>query len=164
MIEETAWVVGQEGDHIWVEAERKSTCGQCAASKGCGTGALATVLGRRPMRMRARNTIDAHVGDQVVIGLQESALIKGSIAVYLLPLVALMVGALIGQGLAPQLGVASADKAGIVSGMMGLGLGFLWLWRFGRSIGNDERYQAKILRRLPGSVPGATPIRFRPNS
>jgi sigma-E factor negative regulatory protein RseC len=163
MIEETAWVVEREGDYVWVEAERKSTCGQCAARKGCGTGALANVLGRRPMRMKARNTVDARTGDQVIIGLQESALIKGSIAVYLLPLVAMMVAAMLGQGLAPQFGFAGTDKAGIVSGMVGLGLGFLWVWRFGRSIGNDERYQATTLRRVPGYVPGVAPVRFQRN-
>lgn len=163
MIEETAWVVDREGDYVWVEAERKSTCGQCAAQKGCGTGALATVLGRRPMRMKARNTVDARVGDQVVIGLQEAALIKGSIAVYLMPLVAMMLAAMAGQGLAPQFGFADPDKASIVWGMTGLGLGFLWVWRFGRSIGKDERYQATTLRRGSRPVPGVAPIRFQRN-
>jgi sigma-E factor negative regulatory protein RseC len=76
MIEENALVVVTEGEDAWVETSRRSSCGSCEA-KGCGTGALSQVLGRRRQRLRVKNPIAAVVGEQVVLGITESALIKG---------------------------------------------------------------------------------------
>ena len=63
MIEETAIVVKCEGKFAWVEAQRQTTCGNCAASKGCGTSVLAKVVGKKAARMRALNPIEAQLGD-----------------------------------------------------------------------------------------------------
>ena len=51
MIEESAQVVaveGASGEYVWVETQRQSTCGGCAANQACGTATLAKVLGTRP--------------------------------------------------------------------------------------------------------------------
>ena len=40
MLTETGRVVAVDGDRLWVETIRKSTCGSCAAQKGCGHGLL----------------------------------------------------------------------------------------------------------------------------
>ena len=50
MIAENAQVVGFEGNDIWVETQRKTACGQCAANKGCGTAVLSKVLGNKRSR------------------------------------------------------------------------------------------------------------------
>ena len=40
MLVETGRVVAVEEDSLWVETIRQSTCGSCAAQKGCGHGLL----------------------------------------------------------------------------------------------------------------------------
>lgn len=147
MIEETATVVERADGFAWVEAQRQSTCSACNAKKGCGTGALSKVLGQRTARMKALNPIDAQVGDTVVVGMREAALIQGSLAVYLMPLLAMIVCAMAGQGLAGQLGLSRPEPLIILCGIAGLGLGGLWLRRFTRRIRDDARYQPVILRR-----------------
>ena len=74
-------MVATEGREAWVETSRRSSCGSCEA-KSCGTGTLSQILGRKTQRMRVDNPVGAKPGDRVVLGISESALIKGSLAVY----------------------------------------------------------------------------------
>lgn len=151
MIEETGMVVEAEGENAWVETSRKTSCGSCEA-KGCGTGALSKVLGRKSQSMAVRNPIGAKPGEQVVLGISESALIKGSLAVYLVPLCALLAGGLFGELMAAQMQWGE-EGATILFAFIGLGLSLLWLQRFNRRAANDETFSAVILRRVqPSSV------------
>jgi len=143
VIEENARVVRREGDYAWVETQRKSACGQCSARKGCGTSVLDKVLGRRRSVVRVLNPVDAAPGDEVVIGLGEGAFVRGSLAVYALPLVTLLLGAILGEWL------GGSDALSVLGGLLGLAAGFAWVARFTRRIGDDRRYQPVILRRLP---------------
>lgn len=93
MIEETARVVAVENDQLLLEAQTKSSCGDCSVRQGCGTSVLSNWVGRRFTRFRAANTVDARVGDEVVVGLAEAAMLKGSVFVYLLPLLAMITSA-----------------------------------------------------------------------
>lgn len=149
MIEETARVVSQDGPCAWVETQRTSTCNSCAANKGCGSATLAKVLGQRRSRVRALNPLQAQTGERVVIGLAEQALVKGALAVYLVPLLSLLAGALVGDYWAARLGLENPDPLTIGLGGLGLAAGVLWLRYYARKIGNDRRYQAVVLRRLP---------------
>ncbi|HDP89981.1 MAG TPA: Fis family transcriptional regulator [Thioalkalivibrio sp.] len=149
MIEESARVVRLEDGYAWVETQRKSACGQCSASKGCGTSVLDKVLGRRRSVVRVLNPVGAELGDEVVIGLGEGAFVRGSLAVYALPLVTLLAGAMLGQWL------GQADVAAVLGGLAGLAAGFAWVWLFTRRIAGDSRYQPVILRRVPTLAPRA---------
>jgi sigma-E factor negative regulatory protein RseC len=151
MIEETAHVVAVEGEHAWVETERRSSCGSCEA-KGCGTGALSKVLGTKVQRMKVQNPIDSQAGDTVILGIEEGVLIKGSLMVYIMPLLLMLAGGLLGQSLAPQWGT-EPEGPSLLFGLLGLVVGFLWLRRYNRRVANDPRYSAVILRKVN---PGAT--------
>jgi sigma-E factor negative regulatory protein RseC len=150
MIEEHAQVVALGKDDVWVETQRRSACGQCAASKGCGTATLSKVLGNKRSRVRTLNpkATKVVVGDEVVIGIREQALVRGSLAIYTVPLLALFVFGLLGQVLSAQLLMENHDTLPIIFGLLGLGLGFVWVRRFTRSIADDERYQPVLLRRV----------------
>ncbi len=148
MIEETATVVKCEGEFAWVEAQRQSTCGNCAANKGCGTSVLAKVVGKKVARMKAINKANAHVGDSVIVGMNEAALVKGSLAVYLLPLIFMMLFAITGNVVAVQLEWKS-EWVVILFAVIGLVTAGFWLRGFTRRIQYDGVYQPVILRRLP---------------
>lgn len=158
MIEEVAQVIATEGEDAWVETSRRSSCGSCEA-KGCGTGALSQVLGRRSQRLRVKNPIDAVAGDSVVLGIAESALIKGSLAVYMVPLLALLAGGLLGEVMAPQLALPKEGMS-ILFALMALALSFLWLRRFNRRAANDTRFNAVILRRAESPVAATISFNF----
>lgn len=159
MIEEHARVVQVDNSGIWVETQRKSACGQCAANKGCGTAVISKVVGNKRSRVRVLDAAgtDVGVGDEVLIGIQEQALVRGSLAIYLVPLLALFFFSLLGQTLAPQLAVANADVLSIVFGVAGLGVGLIWVRFFSRSVMRDPRYQPVLLRRVTPTVSIFTP-------
>lgn len=146
MIEETARVVAVEGEEAWVETERRSSCGSCSA-KGCGTGALSKVLGAKAQRMKVRNPAGAEVGDAVVLGIEEATLLKGSLMVYILPLLLMLAGGMFGELMAPQWGVQS-ETMSLLFGAVGLVSGFVWLRVYHRRCANDPRFSAVILRKV----------------
>lgn len=148
MIEETATVVKCEGEFAWVEAQRQSACGNCAANKGCGTSVLAKIVGKKATRMRAINQIDAQVGDTVIVGLSEAGLLKGSLAVYFVPLLFMMLFAITGNVVARQM-LWQTEQVVILFAVAGLAVAGIWLRRFTRRIQSNDVYQPVILRRVP---------------
>lgn len=125
MIEESARVVSIEGNELVLEAEIKTTCQSCAVQKGCGTSVLAKHLGRKLTRFRIANTVNAQVGDEVVVGLSEQAMLRGSLLVYLFPLLSMLFAALAVDALLPQ--VAGRDLLVALAAFTGLGLAVLAL-------------------------------------
>ncbi len=146
MIEESGCIVELEGDYAWVETARRSSCSSCSAKGGgCGTGALSEVLGARSQRLRVRNELHAENGERVLLGIEESALLRGSLAVYIVPLLALMGGALLGEALASGVG---GEWPALLGAGLGMGLALAWLRRFNHRAGANPRYQPRMLRRL----------------
>jgi sigma-E factor negative regulatory protein RseC len=153
MIEENGTVLEVSNDYALVETRRASACGQCSMNKGCGTATLAKMFGAKRTRVRALNPVSARAGDQVVLGLAEEALVKGSLAVYAVPLLALLLGAVLGETIGAGLGLNSNDVLAIAGGAGGLMLGLWWLRLFSRTIRHSEKYQPVITAIRQGAEP-----------
>ena len=97
MIVEQARVVEIAGNSVWVETQRKTVCGNCVASKGCGTGTLSKLFKIRSPRLRVTGTPDVRTGDEVVIGIDEHAIVRGAFAVYTYPLLLMLIFAWLGR-------------------------------------------------------------------
>jgi sigma-E factor negative regulatory protein RseC len=125
MIEESARVIDIEGTQLVLEAEVKTSCQSCSAQKGCGTSLLSRHVGRKLSRFRIENTLNAKIGDEIVVGLSEQAMLRGSILVYLFPLLSMLLAAgLADAELAPMPG---RDLLVALAGFSGLGLAVLAL-------------------------------------
>jgi sigma-E factor negative regulatory protein RseC len=107
---------------------------------------LGNYLGKRMDNIMVMNPIGAKAGDKVVVGLEEGALVLGSLAIYLVPLVLMMLGAFVGQMAATNLGFVASDGVTAIAGLFGLGLGFVWMKFFSSKIATGSRYQPVILR------------------
>lgn len=142
MIEETATVLRREGQRIWVQPERQSTCGHCAVRAGCGTAVLGKWLGRKQPPLELLDETGAMPGEQVRLGIREAALLRGSLLVYLLPLLALVAGALTAE----LLGLG--EGAVILGGLLGLAAGFLLVARRHRAMAGDPRYRPMVIARI----------------
>jgi sigma-E factor negative regulatory protein RseC len=147
VLEEAGQVVDVEGEFAWVESERTTTCGGCVVRKGCGTAAIAKVLGNKRLRLRVINRIGAGVGDHVVIGISESGLLRGSLAVYAGPLAGLFAGGLAGHFLGTYLESIYADGFAIAGALAGFVSGLVWLQHFSRVTATDAAFQPVLLRR-----------------
>ena len=152
MIEEPAVVVEAGDGYAWVETRRRSSCGACAASGDCGTAALAKLWSDRRMRVRAISALPLRPGEMVIVGLAEGALLRGSLLVYLSPIVLLLAGALLGQAAFAGAG----EEPVVLASAVGLGLGFLVARVLSRRLRSDARFQPVVVRRLgENAFPGA---------
>jgi len=147
MIEEQAVVVVVDGDQAEVETQRRSACGDCSAKSGCGSAIFSSVFGKRRSRIRVLNRIHAQPGEQVVIGLSEAPFLRAAFALYAVPLLGMIGGALVGEWLAQRSASGSLELGSLVGGLSGLLLAFGWLRRFARRSQNDTAYRAVVLRK-----------------
>jgi len=148
IIEEAARVVAVDGDQAWVVTRRRSACGACAANKGCGTGIMARALGsERTLRIKAENTVQALVGEDVTLGIDDRVLLRSAVLMYLLPLLALIAGAVLGELLNTSLSVADEDYLPIITGMSAMTGMLWWLRRHSHVLAATGEYQPRILRR-----------------
>lgn len=147
MIEEQGRVVALEPGAVWVETLRRSTCSSCAVSAGCGQGLLERLgAGGRRGHVRALTDLTLEVGDAVVIGVREDLLVRGSLLVYLVPLLGMFATAL----LAERLGLG--EPLVILAALAGLGLAALGVrWRSARTAG-DPALQPVVLRAVIGAT------------
>ena len=153
VIEETAVVLScDNSEFAYVEVHPKSSCGGCSASGVCGTAALSKVFGNKPTVTRVYNTLGVKPGVRVVIGIHEKALSRISVMFYLVPLIALIILALLGQSLATWLGFTAQEPFTILSGLVGLMVGLYLTRRFSERVNRDERYQPVMLRYADSST------------
>lgn len=153
MLVETGRVVAVEADAVWVETIRQSTCGTCAGRQGCGHGLLNRIAdGRsglvRVLRGPSADGWPCEVNDQVRISLPEQVILRGSVIVYMLPLLCMLAGA----ALAVQLFPDGQEAWAAVGAALGLGSGFgLVRWHAWRHR-DDRTLQPTVLEVLPQAV------------
>jgi sigma-E factor negative regulatory protein RseC len=149
MIEEQAQVIEIKGDILFLQAQTQSACGSCSANKGCGTSLLAKVVGRKFTHFQAENNVNAKVGDIVVVGLAEDALLKGSMVMYIIPILAMLVFALLADyllasdALYRDLMIAATSMMGLVWGSL------LSKWYFARE-SSVRIFAPVVLRKIIG--------------
>jgi sigma-E factor negative regulatory protein RseC len=156
MLIETGRVVAVEQEAVWVETIRQSTCGSCAANKGCGHGLLNRMADGRTGYVRVlpgsvspgRCAID----DQVRIGIPEQVILQGSIVVYMLPLLLMLAGAATVSGLWS----GPAEPAAVGGAVAGLLLGFALVYWHARRHRDDPALQPVLLEILSRA---ALPVR-----
>ncbi|HIE56005.1 MAG TPA: Fis family transcriptional regulator [Chromatiaceae bacterium] len=147
MIEEEGVVVSVQGEFAKVRIQQqRSACGSCSARQGCGTSLLARLFPERERALLARNPAAARKGDHVVIGLREADLQLASVVLYLLPVLGLISGALLGHWLAGLLNSADGELLSILLGSGMLALVLLWIRRGNGFLVGHKRFQAVILR------------------
>jgi len=147
MIEERAQVVAIKGNKLVLQAQTQSACGSCSARQGCGTSLLSKVIGRKFTRFQVENNVDAAVGDTVIVGIAEDALLKGSLVMYVVPLLGMLVFALLSDFLLVE-SAQPRDLLTALSAIMGLVLGsVISRWYFQRRA-SVQLFSPVILRKI----------------
>ncbi|WP_422474987.1 SoxR reducing system RseC family protein [Endozoicomonas sp. ALB032] len=147
MIEEEGRVVAIEQGAVWVETIRKSTCSSCSVRNGCGQNLLEKYRSNKHQSyIQAINDFSIEEDDQVIIGIPESALMRASFLVYLMPLVAMM-GALL---LATAVGWNDFFTA--LSAMAGLAAGFVSVRMLGHSA--SDQCRVRVIKVMPRKLVG----------
>ncbi len=146
LVEGTARVVAVDGAQIWLVPEQTTSCGGCASSGSCGSKGIGTVESRLEMRrFPMANRAGLVVGERVVVGIAQDALVKASLTVYILPLVIAFAAGLTAQS------IYGSDFITMISMAAGLVLGFGGTWLGARRLSARGAMAPLFLRRAgPG--------------
>ena len=143
MLKERGRVVAVESDALWVETIQQSVCGSCVAEKGCGQRLLAK-FGAQPNHLRVLAAEDEaasyRVGDSITIGIPETAVVKASMLVYMLPLI-------IAVFFAGSVHIVlHSDGLSIIAGIIGLiaGASLVRLYAFYQR--NNSNFQPRVIQ------------------
>ena len=147
MLEEYGRVVALDGNLAKVETVRTSSCQSCEAKSTCGQGSIAKVVGQKSCIISALNPLSLQVGDEVVLGLEETTLVKSALLVYLLPLILMMAGAGVFQWL-----YGASDLVTAFGGGVGFLAGFALVYLYNHHHKNDESFQPVVLRTVSGGA------------
>lgn len=143
MIEERAIVRRVADGDVRIQALNPGNCPRCAEGRGCGGGILSKLVSRKRPDVRVESRVaDLRVGELVVVGIDEAALLSASIWVYLVPL-----GAMLLAGGIAQQWLRAPDLIVMAFGIAGLALGLAWLRRQSARAGEQARFRPVILRR-----------------
>jgi sigma-E factor negative regulatory protein RseC len=145
MIEEQAVVVAVEGDRAHLEIRRNAPCGLCGTTQGCGVSLWGRLFKRTKGGFWTTNPLQATVGDAVIIGIEEGALLAGSLTAYLVPLLLICAGALVGSW--SSVSRSGSDAAAVLGAIAGLIAGLAWVKFQTQRRRLDGRYQPVMLRR-----------------
>lgn len=140
MLVEKGEIVEVEDSALVVQVIQQSTCGSCAAQKGCGQGVLAKYLtGSHLIRvaLKHRSGSDFSVGEEVELGIEEFAMLRAAFLVYLVPLVTMIFGAVIGRFYSEPLSLFGA--------LLGLLSGGIYVYRQSQKKKDDPAYSPVII-------------------
>ena len=91
MAEGIAQVVEVEGNTAWLIPEPGSSCGGCSSAAACGSKGIGTVASRlEKRRFQLVNDAGLSVGERVVVGINENAVLRASVTAYVIPLATLL--------------------------------------------------------------------------
>jgi sigma-E factor negative regulatory protein RseC len=143
-VEGLALVVETEGEKVWLEPEQTSSCGTCASASACGIKSGHPRLTAR--RFALANEWGLKVGERVVVGISDRALLKASMTTYGIPLLTTLAA-----GITAQKGFGAGDVASALAAVTGLVVGF-FLVRF------QERRFVERGELLPYFIRRAPPV------
>jgi sigma-E factor negative regulatory protein RseC len=124
-----------------IRIQKNSACAHCDSRGAC------QVISDKEMLIEIANDLQAKVGDHVEISVKESSLVKLSLLVFFLPIVALVVGAYAGGALADSLDIDSTLSS-VLGGALAMGITFFALRRLERAIKDKAEYHPRMTRIL----------------
>ncbi|MFZ0728461.1 MAG: SoxR reducing system RseC family protein [Desulfobacterales bacterium] len=123
-----------------VVTDRRNACGGCEKSHGCRS-----CLTSAKLVATVQNPVSAVKGDVVLIHLTESALRAGAVLLYIIPILWLMAGAFVGDGLGGNWRIG-ATGAAVLGGLTGLAIGFIMARSISRSASIGPSLIPRIVR------------------
>lgn len=142
MIQEQAIVMEVNGRRISVETDRQASCGHCSAKSACGSALLGKFFNRNQQHLILKTDLNLAVGDKIILGLDEGALLRGSFIVYAIPLLMLLLFPVVANQF------IISETVSILSAVIGFSLGIVYVKFFSVVARSGENFSPVVLRRL----------------
>jgi len=140
VIEQRGKVVEVEDGLVWVSYVRQTACQSCKSESVCGNSYMEKWASGKITHIPALNSLTLKTGDEVVIGIDEHAVLKASVFVYAMPILFLLAGAVVGNSLSAN------DLGSGVGGLLGLAAGFLGVHLHSLFHRHNSQYSPVVLR------------------
>jgi len=142
MVTEEGIVIKMDGESAWVKATRTGACESCSARSSCHV-----MGGGKEMEVSAINAAGAQVDDRVVMSFGTAPLLKATFLLYLVPILAMMAGAVIGQVLEIPLKLDPAIGSPLLAFLFFI-LAVIFVRSKGNALGRRREYRPQIIRVL----------------
>ncbi|HFQ5432735.1 SoxR reducing system RseC family protein [Vibrio vulnificus] len=133
------------GFEVALSCEQQTSCSSCASQKSCGTGVVSKAFGNKSLLWHLETQRRLHVGQVVEIGIPEQSLLQSAMLVYLLPIVAMLLGALFGHlVLSPWLEMG--EGAVVLTSMLFAFIGILLAKKLAQPLEQKSAAQVELMR------------------
>ena len=140
MAQEKGIIVKRSGKLAWVKTNRTSACEHCSEKESCEI-----LDNSASMEVEVENSINANIGDLVVISVKNSSLLKLSFLLYVFPIIAMMIGAYLGNDL--NLFSLGASVSSVLMSIFFFLSSFFLIRLRGKSMAKKSEYKPKIIRK-----------------
>jgi len=149
MITENGIVTDADSSLAWVRTIRSGTCESCSSKDSCGT----SHSGKKEMTVTVKNTLNVKKGDHVVIGLETKPLLVVTFLLYVFPVLLLILGAFIGNGMAPSFHI-NPSLLSLVTGSIFFCAAFFIIRKKSETLSTRESYKPFLVRKQSTAVSG----------
>jgi len=112
-VQQQVRVIAIEGCEAIVRGHRASACGNCAGKTSCST--MGSWV-ERFIELRIKNTVNAQVGDEVLLEVPDSAVMRIAFRLYAMPMLAFVVSGFAVRGVALWMGWPAAEAIAALAG------------------------------------------------
>ena len=119
MIDALGTITGIDGDYAIIQMD-DSGCGRCNEPGGCGGNLLGKVFCGVPRTFRVLNPGNSAIGSRVAVVIAEGSIRRSAILAYVIPLLALFLGAISGSALAGEAGAIIGSLLGLLGAWLAL--------------------------------------------
>ena len=147
MITENGIVTDVTSSVAWVKTTRSTACEHCTSKESCGTAE-----NQKEMIVMVKNILNVKKGDHVIIGLETSPMLFLTFLLYVFPIILLLIGALIGNSLAPSFQM-DPSLVSMISGFSFFGLAFYFIRKKNNVLSKKEEYKPYLIRKRSQVIP-----------
>jgi len=133
----------------WIKTQENSACAACSARNSCKADGGES-------KVEVRNDVNARLGDRVIIHFNTASLLKATFLLYIVPILGLLAGAVLGQKIA-QLYSIEGSLPSVIAGFSCFLATVLWVKFRARQLSGQASYQPRITRIIKKAAPGFTP-------
>lgn len=138
MIKEQGIIKDIKHEKAMVRVQQTSACAQCKSRGSCD-------VSKREMLIEVKNDLQAKEGDLVEVSVPEGTVVKLSFLVYIMPIIALIIGAFLGAAIAES-SQTNPTLTSIFGGGLCMGIAYYVLRKFNKRAESHKKYFPRMIR------------------
>ena len=140
MVTEQGIIINATPSQVWIKTHRSTSCKNCEAKDTCNEK-----NNFKEIIVQVENTLNASTGDSVILGFKTGPLLKLTFMLYIFPIIFLIVGAGIGQAIAPFLQI-DQSLTSLLLGFVCFTLSFIIIKKMNNKLAVKKEYKPFLVK------------------